>query len=95
MRSFVSVLGAVPYGDGLLLGDALCEYSVCCARKCTQSHSIEDLWKATMTIMIQVREGESRLAEKATAFDPSTHPSCRALAHLPPEAITAVTEVRA
>jgi len=74
MHPSVSASGAVPGDHGLLLDDALSEYSTSCIRKRTLFRSIEYLWNAMLPIMKQVTDGKSRLENKSRNFEPSTLP---------------------
>jgi len=51
MHPSVSASGAVPGDHGLLLDDALSDYSTSCIRKRTLFRSIEYLWNAMLPIM--------------------------------------------
>jgi len=74
MHPSVSASGAVPGDHGLLLGDALSEYSTSCIRKRTLFHYIEYLWNAMFSMMKQVTEGKSSRETKSRNFGPSILP---------------------
>jgi len=79
---------------GLLLGKPFGEVHICCTRKGTLFHSIQDLWNAILFMMKRKPEGIFRQANKSRHLDTSMLFLGKAVTRSPLETITAMMEVR-